>query len=224
MHTEVLKAYLSFSFRVMRTKVVPEFRDEHGVVRELGCMLIRGKSGFKPIEYSSIEVQQHVGDFSTIVGKVSGWLQKFRRHWVKNSRSLRVSEPPNWSGSLILAWTEGFLELLRLLVSLPKAWARLDSTSLLRVVKTSRKCGWTISWGVPSTFYKGVPTLGQVGSEFQRWHGRMDLASAYVLHRLISLGPAFQSGMGQNHSRRTEIQCILDQRESEGLSEQEDCT
>ena len=29
----------------------------------------------------------------------------------------------------------------------------------------------------------------------------MDLASAYVLHRLILLGPVFQSSMGQNHSR-----------------------
>ena len=29
----------------------------------------------------------------------------------------------------------------------------------------------------------------------------MDLASAYVLHRLISSGPVFQSSTGGNHSR-----------------------
>ena len=84
MNTEVLKACLSFSFRVMRTEVALEFGDEHGLVREPGCMLTRGEGGFKPIKHSSVEVQQHVGDFGTIVGKVSGWSWKFRRHWVKN--------------------------------------------------------------------------------------------------------------------------------------------
>ena len=48
----------------------------------------------------------------------------------------------------------------------------------------------------------------------------MDLASAHVLHHLILLGPVTQSGMGQNHSRRMDIWCIPDWRESEGLSEQ----
>ena len=40
-----------------------------------------------------------------------------------------------------------------------------------------------------------APILDQVGSEFWRWHKQMDLASAYVLHHLILLGPVFQSSM-----------------------------
>ena len=50
-------------------------------------------------------------------------------------------------------------------------------------------------------FYECVATLGQVDLEFQRGYRRIDLASAYVLCHLISLGPVFQSSMGQNHSR-----------------------
>ena len=67
--TEVLEASLSFSFQVVRTKVILEFGDEHGIVGEPGCMLTGGESGFKPIECSSVEVQQHVGNFGTIIGK-----------------------------------------------------------------------------------------------------------------------------------------------------------
>ena len=61
MHLEVLKACLSFSFWVMRTKVVPEFGDEHGVVREPGCMLTGGEGEFKPIEHSPVETLALIG-------------------------------------------------------------------------------------------------------------------------------------------------------------------
>ena len=75
------------------------------------------------------------------------------------------------------------------------------STGYLLRDGTSRKSGWTISRGVPSTFYKCVPTLSQVDSEFWRGCGQTDLASGYVLCRLILSGPVFQSSMGENHSR-----------------------
>ena len=53
----------------MRTKVVPEFGDKHRILGEPGCMLTGGKSEFKPIKHSSMEVQQHIGDFSIVIGK-----------------------------------------------------------------------------------------------------------------------------------------------------------
>ena len=69
MYTKSLEAGLGFSFWVMRTKVVPEFGDEHGIVGEPGCMLTGGEGGFKPIEHSSMEVQHRVGDFCAILRK-----------------------------------------------------------------------------------------------------------------------------------------------------------
>ena len=48
----------------------------------------------------------------------------------------------------------------------------------------------------------------------------MDLASAYVLHRLKSSGPVFQNSTVKT-TGRTEVWCVPDWRELEGLSEQE---
>ena len=77
----------------MRTEVVLEFRDEHGIVREPGCMLTGGESEFKPIERSSMEVLQHIGDFGTIVGKgvrsVAEVQETLDQEWLK----FQVSEP-----------------------------------------------------------------------------------------------------------------------------------
>ena len=57
--------------------------------------------------------------------------------------------------------------------------------------------------------YEGAPTLGQVDSEFSRGDvEQTDLVSAYVLHRLLSLGPVFQSGTVRATVGRTEVQCI----------------
>ena len=50
----------------------------------------------------------------------------------------------------------------------------------------------------------------------------MDLASAYVLHHLKSLGPVFQSGTVRNAVGRTEVLSIPHWREVEGLSKQEE--
>ena len=55
----------------MRTEVVLEFGNKHGVVREPGCMLTGVKGRFKPMEHSPVEVRQHIGDF-TVVGKSVG--------------------------------------------------------------------------------------------------------------------------------------------------------
>ena len=65
--------------------------------------------------------------------------------------------------------------------------------------------------------YECVPTPGQLGSEFQRGRGRTDLASAYVLCCLISLGSVFQVAWVRATAGRTEVWCIPDWRESEGL-------
>ena len=63
-------------------------------------------------------------------------------------------------------------------------------------VRTSRKSGWTIFGGVPLMFMSGVPTLGQVGLEFQRLCGWTDLASAYVLAPLDIVGSCISSSTG----------------------------
>ena len=63
-----------------------------------------------------------------------------------------------------------------------------------RVVKcqTSRKRrGKLISEKFLQPCTSSVPTPDQVDSEFRRWHKQTDLASVYVLHCSILLGPVF---------------------------------
>ena len=83
------------------------------------------------------------------------------------------------------------------------------------------KEGW-VNWGIYLTLYGGAPTLGQVDSEFQRWHGRTDLASAYVLRHLNHWVLYFKSGTVRTAVGRTEVWSIPDQKEVGGLGEWEE--
>ena len=56
----------------MRAKVVPEFRDEFGVVSEPRCITAGGKRGFKPVERSSMEKRQYIIYLSTVIGECVG--------------------------------------------------------------------------------------------------------------------------------------------------------
>ena len=49
MHTEILEARFSFSFWIMRAKVVPEFGDKCRVVGEPRCTTAGSKHGFEPV-------------------------------------------------------------------------------------------------------------------------------------------------------------------------------
>ena len=76
---------------------------------------------------SSVEVQQHVGDFGTIIGKGVRLVMEVQEILGKEQpkftgvRTIKLVWFPVW------AWTEGFLELLRLFTSLPKTWVRSGS-------------------------------------------------------------------------------------------------
>ena len=69
---EILEACFSFSFRIMRAKVVPELGDKCRVVGEPRCITAGGKCGFEPVECSSVEKRQYIGYLSTVVGECIG--------------------------------------------------------------------------------------------------------------------------------------------------------
>ena len=56
----------------MRSKIVPEFRDECGVVSKPRCITAGGECGFEPVEHSSMEKGQHVSYLSTVIGECVG--------------------------------------------------------------------------------------------------------------------------------------------------------
>ena len=52
---EILEACFCFSFWIVRSKVVPEFGDECGVVSKPRCITSGGERGFEPVEHSPME-------------------------------------------------------------------------------------------------------------------------------------------------------------------------
>ena len=72
MHTEILEARFSFSFWIMRARVVLEFGDKCGVVGEPRCITAGGKHGFEPVKRSSMEKGQYVSYLSTVIGECIG--------------------------------------------------------------------------------------------------------------------------------------------------------
>ena len=72
MYLEILEARFRFSFRIMRSKIVPEFGDECGVVSKPRCITAGGECGFKPVKRSSVEKGQYVSYLSTVVRECVG--------------------------------------------------------------------------------------------------------------------------------------------------------
>ena len=66
---EILEACFSFSFQMMRAKVVLEFGDECGVVYEPRCIMAGGEHGFEPVKCSSMEEGQYISYLSTVIGE-----------------------------------------------------------------------------------------------------------------------------------------------------------
>ena len=69
---EILEARFSFSFWIMRAKVVLEFGDKCRVVGEPRCITAGGKCGFKPVKRSSVEKGQYISYLSTVTRECVG--------------------------------------------------------------------------------------------------------------------------------------------------------
>ena len=72
MHTEILEARFSFSFQIMRAKIVPEFGDKCRVVGEPRCITAGGEHGFELVERSSVEEGQYISYLSTVISERIG--------------------------------------------------------------------------------------------------------------------------------------------------------
>ena len=68
-HTEILEFQFGFSFWIERAKVATEFRNEFGVVGESGDVNSGGQGWFKPVQCSSFEIGQGIGNLSAVISK-----------------------------------------------------------------------------------------------------------------------------------------------------------
>ena len=69
MHLEILEFCFGLSFWVERAEVATEFGDEFGVIGEPGDVNSRGQGWFKPVQRSTFEIGQGIGNLSTVVSK-----------------------------------------------------------------------------------------------------------------------------------------------------------
>ena len=68
-HAEILKFRFGFPFWIERTEVAMELRNEFRVIEEPGDVNSRGQGGFKPVQCSTIEIGQAIGNLSAVISK-----------------------------------------------------------------------------------------------------------------------------------------------------------
>ena len=77
-HTEILEFYFSFSFWIERAKMATELGDEFGVVGKPGDVISGGQGGFKPIQHSTFEIGQGIGNLGTVISERVGLVLKVK--------------------------------------------------------------------------------------------------------------------------------------------------
>ena len=79
MHTEILKLHFGCPFWIKRAKMATELRDEFGVVRKPGDVISGGQGGFEPIQRSTFEIGQGIGNLGTVISKRIGSVPEVKK-------------------------------------------------------------------------------------------------------------------------------------------------
>ena len=69
MHTEILEFCFGFLFWIERAEMAMEFRDEFGIIGKPGDIVSGGQGGFKPIQRSTLEIGQGIGNLGAVISK-----------------------------------------------------------------------------------------------------------------------------------------------------------
>ena len=75
---EILEFCFSFSFWIERAKVAMGFGDKFGVVGEPGDVISGGQGWFEPVQCSSFEIGQCVGNLSAVISKCVRLVSKIK--------------------------------------------------------------------------------------------------------------------------------------------------
>ena len=79
MHTEILKFRFGFSFWIERTEMAMEFGDEFGIIGKPGDVVSGGQGGFEPIQRSTFEIGQGIGNLGAGINKRVGLVPEVKK-------------------------------------------------------------------------------------------------------------------------------------------------
>ena len=68
-HTEILEFRIGFPFWIERAKMATELGDEFGIIGKPGDVVSGGQGGFKPIQRSTFEIGQGIGNLGTVISE-----------------------------------------------------------------------------------------------------------------------------------------------------------
>ena len=76
---EILEFRFSFPFWVERAEMAMEFRDKFGIIGKPGDVVSRGQGGFEPIQRSTFEIGQGIGNLGTVMSKCVGSIPEVKK-------------------------------------------------------------------------------------------------------------------------------------------------
>ena len=69
---EILKFRFGFPFWIKRAEMAMEFGDKFGIIGKPGDIISGGQGGFEPIQHSTFEIGQGIGNLDTVISKRVG--------------------------------------------------------------------------------------------------------------------------------------------------------
>ena len=72
MHTEILEFRFGFPFWIERAEMAMKLGDEFRIIGKPGDVASRGQGGFEPIQRSTFEIGQGIGNLGTVISERVG--------------------------------------------------------------------------------------------------------------------------------------------------------
>ena len=78
-HTEILEFCFGFSFWIERAEMAMELGDKFGIIGKPGDVVSRGQGGFEPIQCSTFEIRQGIGNLGTVISECVGLVPEVKK-------------------------------------------------------------------------------------------------------------------------------------------------
>ena len=76
---EVLKFRFGFPFCIKRAEMATELRDEFRIIGKPGDVISGGQGGFEPIQHSTFEIGQGIGNLGTVISERVRWVLEVKK-------------------------------------------------------------------------------------------------------------------------------------------------
>ena len=99
---EILEFCFGFPFWIERAKMAMELGDEFGIIKKPGEVVSGGQGGFEPIQRSTFEILQGIGNLGTVISKRVGSVPEVKKALGQEGLEFSGVQSVEWVGLLDL--------------------------------------------------------------------------------------------------------------------------